>query len=116
MKVDLYESVTVVFTGTANLTTAQCEIRNDIYGTLWEVKSVQISTDSPQTYGASQFYLYLNSQTPGGIRDSTYQGDGANSDTDITMRAGDRLIGVWTGGDSGSHATLTIRGEKETGR
>jgi len=116
MKIDLYESEQGVFTGVNNATTATVEIRNDIYGSTWEVDTVQISTDSAQTYGVSQFILYLNSVTPGGIRDSTYVGDGATSETKITMRAGDRLIGVWTGGDPGANATLTVRGTKETGR
>jgi hypothetical protein len=116
VKVDLYESQSGVFVGTGNLTVAQVEIRNDIYGTLWTVKTIQISTDSPETYGSSKFILYLNSVTPGGIRDSTYQGDGSTSETEIIMRAGDKLIGIWTGGDAGSNATLTIRGDKETGR
>jgi hypothetical protein len=116
MIIDLYESRNATFVGTGNLATAQVEIRNDIYGTHWTVKTVQISTDSPQTYGASRFLLYLNSVTAGGIRDSTYQGDGATSETEIKMRAGDKLIGIWTGGDAGSIATLTIRGDSETGR
>jgi hypothetical protein len=116
VNIDLYESKTVQFTGTANDTTAQCEIRNDIYGTQWKVETVQISTDSVQTYGPSRFYLYLNSITPGGLRDSTYQGDGSTSETNIPMRAGDKLVGIWTGGDAGAYATLTIRGQKETGR
>lgn len=116
MKIDLYESVTVQFTGIGNATIAQCELRNDIYGSEWDVTNVQISTDSIQTYGVSQFTLYLNSITPGGMRDSTYSGDGSTSETNIHMRAGDRLVGIWTGADTGSHATLTIRGSKETGR
>jgi hypothetical protein len=116
MKIDLYESVTVQFTGVANNTRAQCEIRNDVYGSEWDVTTVQISTDSVQTYGVSQFTLYLNSVTPGGVRDSTYLGDGSTSETKIHMRAGDKLIGIWTGGDSGANASLTVRGDKETGR
>jgi carotenoid cleavage dioxygenase-like enzyme len=116
VKIDLYESQSAVFVGTGNLAVAQVEIRNDVYGTKWTVKTVQVNTDSLQTYGSSKFYLYLNSITPGGIRDSTYQGDGSTSETEIIMRAGDRLVGIWTGGDPGSNATLTIRGDKETGR
>jgi hypothetical protein len=120
MIVDLYESKQAVFainaSGLTNDTSAECEIRNDIYGTEWTFKTVVITTNSPQTYGQSRFLLYLNVKTPGGIRDSTYLGDGSTSETNIRMRAGDRLIAHWDGGDAGSYATVTIHGDKETGR
>jgi hypothetical protein len=120
MKIDLNESRQTVFainaSGLTNDTSAECELRNDIYGSEWHVKTVIISTNSPQTYGQSRFWLYLNVKTPGGIRDSTYLGDGSTSETDITMRASDKLIAHWDGADAGTYATITILGDKETGR
>lgn len=56
--------------------------------------------------------LYRNSDLPGNVIDSTYQGVQATSETDITLLEGERLIAIWTGGSPGTIATLNITGEE----
>jgi hypothetical protein len=78
-------------------------------GTIWTPQSCSIITSSNNS-GTTAFALYQNL-----ISSATYIGGSAsgNFDTaslDITLYPGQFLLGVWSNGDPGALAVLTIYG------
>lgn len=82
---------------------------------LWQVTKVSVRTSRPGVPPIPQFQLYLNSQDPDGIQDSTYDGSFDDTDVNITVFKGGQLIGVWTGGKSGDVATMSLYGQRVSG-
>lgn len=75
----------------------------------WHIWLTNIVTTST---AITAFKLYRQRETASSIIDqSLYNGNGDVSDSEITLVAGEPLVGVWTGGTPGAVATLTLVGE-----
>lgn len=81
----------------------------------WNVTRVVVTTTRPGQAPVPSMSLYLDSEDGSGLVDSTYDGSRDSSDVDIDMQRGQRLIAVWSGGQAGDVATLSITGWKGEG-
>lgn len=81
-----------------------------IYGHAWAVSLISIQCSSTTS---SQFQLYRNSVLPQNMLAGSWSGnrDSDTSDSIPDLQYGERLVGVWTGADSGSTATMVINGQ-----
>lgn len=79
-------------------------------GVVWTVNQVSCVTSTNVT-GTTQFEFYFPAVAPIYFQGGSYSG---NQDTDtglsMTIFTGQQLIGVWSGGDSGATATMSILG------
>jgi hypothetical protein len=76
----------------------------------WRITNTAISTTSA---ASTAFKLYRGpSEVPTNLIDlSNHNGNGDVSDSIIDLSPGEKLLGVWTGGDVGASATITVTGE-----
>lgn len=79
----------------------------------WTVTRVVVGTDRPGLAPVPALSLYLDTEDPSGLQDSTYDGSKDASDVDIDLSRGQHLIAVWTGGQAGDTAHLSVTGWKE---
>lgn len=100
----------VQFFGTLPDTYARVYLGPQVARQTWKVKRVVVSSTSSETK-QPRFFLYKNHETPSTLLDSTYSGNGATTETDIEIRPGERLLGVWVGGTPGAYATMIVNGE-----
>lgn len=80
-------------------------------GVSWEPSTVAVLVQPASTTVVSSFLLYNGPAQPGNFIGGTYTGD--NNSTDVAvppMFAGAVLTGVWTGGNPGALATMTVTG------
>lgn len=75
-------------------------------GQIWKVNLITVQTSSNTSEPTAKVYLNSLGTFIGG----TYTGSNDSTDVNLTITNG-RLICVWTGGDSGARATLTVYGE-----
>lgn len=89
------------------------ELGPDSGAPYWTVKRVVVGTDRPGLAPVPELSLYLDTEDSSGLQDSTYDGSKNASDVDIDMSRGQHLIAVWTGGQAGDTAHLSVSGWKE---
>lgn len=77
----------------------------------WRVTRVAVRTSRPGLRPVPAFALYLDSEDANGLIDQTYDGSADTTDLDVRVFKGSRLIGVWTGGQAGDTATMSVYGE-----
>lgn len=76
----------------------------------WSINAITVNVTAPITLEA-QCRIYRNQIGPQFLVDSTISGSsGDTSDTIHDLKGGERLIAVWTGGDPGAVASITVRG------
>ena len=78
----------------------------------WTVKRVVVGTNRPGLAPVPSMALYLDSEDESGLQDVTYDGSRDSSEVDIDMQRGQRLIAVWSGGQAGDRAFLSVTGWK----
>lgn len=76
----------------------------------WTVTKVNVSTDRPGLAPVPQCSVYLDSEDKSGLQDSTYDGSKDATEVDIDVQRGQHLIAVWSGGQAGDTATLSVTG------
>jgi hypothetical protein len=81
----------------------------------WNVTRVAVGTNRPGLAPVPSMSLYLDAEDETGLQDATYDGSRDGSDVDIDMQRGQRLIAVWTGGQAGDRAFLSVTGWKGEG-
>ena len=77
--------------------------------TIWDVKQAQVSTTSGPA-DASQAFLYRDAVLPHRLIAQTSQGGGDSLSFEALLNAGDLLICVWSTGNPGDVAHLTVHG------
>lgn len=75
----------------------------------WRVTKVAVSTSTNVLEPVA--YVYIGSAAPGNLLAGTYTGSNDSSNEDQTVMPGQHILCVWTGGDVGATATLSIFGE-----
>ncbi len=76
----------------------------------WTVRRIAVLTSTNVL--EPQFIVYVDSVSAVNALSTTYTGSGDSSDEDLILRPGQKLIGVWTGGDNGAKATMSVFGTK----
>lgn len=77
--------------------------------TTWDVRQAQVSTTSGPT-DPSYAFLYRDAVLPHRLIAQTSQGGGDSISFDALLQPGDLLICVWSNGDAGDVAHLTLTG------
>lgn len=76
----------------------------------WNVTKVVVLTSRPGLAPVPQCSVYLDAEDTNGLLDSTYDGSKDATDVDVDVQRGQHLIAVWTGGQAGDVATLSVTG------
>lgn len=80
----------------------------------WNVTRVVVRTDRPGQAPVPILSLYLDTEDANGLQDVTYDGSRDATDVDLDLTRGQHLIAVWTGGQAGDVATLSVSGWRDT--
>jgi len=110
--VPLNESASVVLDGSGNGT---ARVGPTGHGITWHpaVASVRVNTNDNE----AQVAIYVGSTaTAENFADASYVGSSGNSSDSVAaaeVRLGSYVWAVWTGGDPGSQATLTVTGSQD---
>lgn len=78
----------------------------------WHVTGVIVQTDRPGQAPIPRVVVYLDTLSASGTQGLSYDGSFAQGATSLTLSRGQKLICVWSGGQSGDQASLTLTGEK----
>lgn len=78
----------------------------------WRIAGVIAKTDRPGQAPIPRCDFYLDTRDAQGTIGATYDGSYASGRADITMTKGQQFIAVWSGGQSGDVASLTLSGER----
>lgn len=83
---------------------------------IWSPVNAHVSANAqPVNDAQCQVFVGDNTVTPANYRDGTFAGSSGDSTDRIdadTIKCGHYVFAVWTGGDSGVTATLTVTGSK----
>lgn len=79
----------------------------------WRVTGVIVQTNRPGQAPVPRAVVYLDDESsPANVQGLSYDGSFAQGRCDITLTRGQKLICLWSGGQSGDTASLTLTGEK----
>jgi hypothetical protein len=78
----------------------------------WTVAKMLVGTSRPGQAPVPTCSVYLDTESENDLQGSTYDGSRDESAEDIPMQRGQHLIAVWTGGQAGDVATLSLTGWK----
>lgn len=77
----------------------------------WQITVITVNSSSVTL--VPQVMFYRGSTTPGSFVAGTFSGTlDVDSLPNISLRSGERLIAVWTGGDVGATGTFRVEGVK----
>ena len=78
----------------------------------WRVTSVITQTNRPGQAPVPRIQLYLDAVDPANSLGLSYDGSFGQASGDQQLSRGSHIIAVWSGGQSGDRATMTVNGEK----
>lgn len=78
----------------------------------WRVDGVILQTDRPGQAPIPRAQVYLDDAQPVNSQGLTYDGSFAQGRCDLTLTRGQQLVCVWSGGQAGDSASITLTGEK----
>lgn len=81
---------------------------------VWHVISTQVRTSQPGKGNIPQCALYRGTQDTAGYLDTSYDGSADSCDIPYDLIQGSQAIAVWTGGNPGDIATLSVIGTTDT--
>lgn len=76
----------------------------------WEVDALLWSTSRPGVAPIPRIQIYLDSQDANGLQCQSYDGSFGSGSGALTLSRGSKLIAVWSGGQAGDTASLTVTG------
>lgn len=80
----------------------------------WHITRVAVLTnDAPSATTVPVCKVYLGGADPSNFLDGTFSGSADSTDEDVWLEKGQQLTAVWSGGISGSVATLSVFGTRE---
>jgi hypothetical protein len=107
-QVPLSVSGQVVLDGSGN---GQVQLGPAITGTSWTPSNVGVLVAPTSTTVVSQFKIYNGAPIAANFIGGTYTGDNNSSAISVgNMYPGSVITGVWTGGNPGATATMTLTG------
>lgn len=92
--------------------TGQVSIGPDQGPPNWHVTSIITQTDRPAQAPIPRIQLYLDSVAPENSLGLSYDGSFGQAMGDQDLVRGQHIIAVWTGGQAGDRATITVNGER----
>jgi hypothetical protein len=78
----------------------------------WRVDGVILQTTRPGQAPIPRAQVYLGDAVPDNAQGLSYDGSFAQGRCDLELARGQTLTCVWTGGQAGDVATMTLTGEK----
>lgn len=81
-----------------------------VFGVRWKLSRMVTSTTST---AETQLRVYRNTEQPSTLVDSTYTANQNTSETTLTLMTLEKVVFVWSGGDTGAVATVVLEGEQE---
>lgn len=81
-----------------------------IPGVTWYPATAAVIVNPVSGSVVSQFFLYQGPAGSTNFLGGTYTGDNNSTDVSVTLYTGQILTGVWTGGNPGATATLSLSG------
>lgn len=78
----------------------------------WRVTSVIVQTDRPYQAPIPRIQLYLNEVSPANSLGLGPDGSFGTFVGEHTLSRGSKLIAVWSGGQAGDIASMTVNGEQ----
>lgn len=78
----------------------------------WQVTGVILKTSRPGEAPIPRAEVYLDRIAADARQGITYDGSFAPGRCDFTIARGQTVIAVWSGGQSGDEASITVTGEK----
>jgi hypothetical protein len=109
---DLYDFATVQLDGSGNGT---AKVGPKSAREVWRPENVTVSANNNPTNEA-QCQIFVGTQYDMRLRDSTESGstgDGTGRCGNDRVKCGAYVWAVWTGGDAGQYAKITVTGTKE---
>jgi len=79
----------------------------------WTVTNLSVATSTNNK--VSRAYVYLGTESPGGLLGGTENGSRDQMGPDQVLYTGQFLTVVWRGGDAGATATVTVTGTRTAG-
>jgi hypothetical protein len=79
----------------------------------WHVQTISVRTSQPGQGKIPQCALYRGTEDSNGYIDLTYDGSADSTDVNFDITQGVEIIAVWTGGNPGNVATLSVYGTRE---
>lgn len=80
---------------------------------VWHVTGVIVATNRPGQAPVPRIQVYLDRDDPSGLQGLDYDGSFNQGACNLDVSRGQNLIAVWTGGQAGDIATLTVTGTQE---
>lgn len=78
----------------------------------WQVTGVILKTDRPGEAPVPRAEVYIDRISPECLQGITYDGSFAPGRCNFTIARGQTVIVVWSGGQNGDEASVTVTGEK----
>lgn len=78
----------------------------------WHVDGVILQTSRPGTAPIPRAVVYLTDAVSDNTQGLSYDGSFAQGACDITLTRGQKLVCIWTGGQAGDTASMTVTGER----
>jgi hypothetical protein len=78
----------------------------------WQLDTVIVQTDRPGVAPVPRCQVYLDRADPSGAQGLTYDGSFSQGSATLTLARGQHLIAVWSGGQLGDQASITVTGVK----
>lgn len=113
MRIPLAESATAVADGSGNATV---RLSPQVAGSSWTIRRMVTAIPAMSPRSIVDLKVYLNSITEANRLDATSSAAQDASETNIPVGTTDVVIGVYSSVTAGASCTLTITGDKETGR
>lgn len=79
----------------------------------WHVTSIGVRTSSPGQGNIPMCATYRATEDSNGWLDTTYDGSADSNTVTFDITQGTQIIAVWTGGNPGDVATLSVLGTRE---
>jgi hypothetical protein len=79
----------------------------------WHVQTISVRTSQPGAGDIPQCATYRGTEDANGYIDTTYDGSADATDVNFDLTQGTEIIAVWTGGNPGDVATLSVYGTRE---
>jgi len=107
LSVPLSVSASVVLDGSGN---GQVSLGPALPGTSWQPVSAAVLVAPVSLTVVSTVKLYNGSVQPGNFIGGSYTGDTNSTGLALTLQLGQIITAVWSGGNPGARATLTLTG------
>jgi hypothetical protein len=79
----------------------------------WHVQTISVRTSQPGQGDIPQCAIYRGTEDSNGYVDTTYDGSADSTDVNFDITQGVQIIAVWTDGNPGDIATLSVYGTRE---